>query len=179
LDGLEKDHDKDDIAEPVYQMAKEIFDLQETAGLLRKTLIAFVQISFGKTINKQVRETVSWVCSEAMIHYYLVSFRDALWPEGAAAAPWPERSDHQREETMILTKRELLNNIPDALGSLLGNDVTRKGVNKLFDVLQHKQLNKQLFYELMEAFLFQLVPELLKDKDPSSPGVGGGGDVFK
>lgn len=44
----------DSIAEPLYHMLAEMFELQggNPVNWLRRTLIMFVQISFGKTINR-------------------------------------------------------------------------------------------------------------------------------
>lgn len=141
-----KENQKDDIAEPAYNLANEIFDLQDNAGWLRKSLIAFVQISFGQTINKQIRETVSWLLSESMIYYYLCQFRDAMWPNGRLAEPFIERCQQEKDASYQLAKEKLVNNIPDFLTNLLGHQNARKGMSKVFDVLQHKELNKQLFY---------------------------------
>ena len=46
----------DSIAEPLYSLLAEMFELQggNPVNWLRRTLIMFVQISFGKTINRWV-----------------------------------------------------------------------------------------------------------------------------
>lgn len=142
-----KENQKDDIAEPAYALLDEIFDLHDNAGWLRKSLIAIVQISFGQTINKQIRETVSWLSSESMTYYYLCQFRDALWPNGER----PVESDQQRsqlekDDTYLVAKQKLAQNIPDFLTNLLGIQNARKGMSKTFDILQNEQLNKQLLY---------------------------------
>jgi sorting nexin-25 len=42
----------DGIAEPLYSLLGEVFDLRGVFKWLRKTLITFVQISYGRTINR-------------------------------------------------------------------------------------------------------------------------------
>jgi sorting nexin-25 len=44
--------DMDGIAEPLYSLLGEVFDLQGVFKWLRKTLITFVQITYGRTINR-------------------------------------------------------------------------------------------------------------------------------
>jgi sorting nexin-25 len=42
----------DGIAEPLYSLLGEVFDLRGVFKWLRKTLITFVQITYGRTINR-------------------------------------------------------------------------------------------------------------------------------
>ena len=42
--------------------------------------MTFVQITFGSTINRQVRNIISWVKSEIMVIYYIQTFRAAFYP---------------------------------------------------------------------------------------------------
>ena len=44
--------DMDGIAEPLYSLLGEVFDLHGVFKWLRKTLITFVQITYGRTINR-------------------------------------------------------------------------------------------------------------------------------
>lgn len=151
LDDLEnKENIKDDIAEPLYNLISEIFELRGVSKWLRRSLVTFVQVSYGQTINKQLRLTLEWICSESMLHYYLSSFRDSIWPNGTLSDPWPHPTDQQKKRTQTLTKQHLLNSIPDVINHLLGQQNTKKGIVKVFDGLQNKELNKQLFYVRIE-----------------------------
>ena len=42
--------------------------------------MTFVQITFGSTINRQVRNIISWVKSEIMVIYYIQTFRASFNP---------------------------------------------------------------------------------------------------
>ena len=179
LNGLEdEDNIKDDIAEPLYDLISEIFELRTVSKWLRRSLMTFVQMTFGQTINKQLRSTVEWLSSESMIHYFISSFRESIWPNGTLSEPWPQSSDEERKRVQILAKQHLLNSIPEVFNNLLGQQNVRKGIVKVFDGLQNQLLNKQLFYvrnhlknikqnlifflfqELVETFMFEFVPEL-------------------
>ena len=46
------EHAKDWIAEPLYMLIGEVFELQGVFKWLRKSLMAFVQVTFGRSINK-------------------------------------------------------------------------------------------------------------------------------
>ena len=41
--------------------------------------MTFVQITFGSTINRQLRNIVSWVTSDLMVHQYVQHFRTTFW----------------------------------------------------------------------------------------------------
>ena len=154
-----KDQMKDDIAEPLYSLLREVFDLEENVGWLRKSLIAFVQVSYGKTINRQIRETLSWLTSEAMIGFYLSNLRDSFWPK----EPVPDhgvRSTLDKDRTYTLAKHKLLQNIPDFLVNLMGDTSAKQGILKLFELAQNRNLNKQLLYGFVELFMFSFIPEL-------------------
>ena len=43
---------KDSIAEPLYALLGEIFDMGGVFKWLRKSIISFVQITYGRTINR-------------------------------------------------------------------------------------------------------------------------------
>lgn len=43
---------KDSIAEPLYSLMGEIFDMGGVFKWLRRSLISFVQITYGRTINR-------------------------------------------------------------------------------------------------------------------------------
>lgn len=43
---------KDSIAEPLYALMDEVFDMGGVFKWLRRKLISFVQITYGRTINR-------------------------------------------------------------------------------------------------------------------------------
>ncbi|KFM82241.1 Sorting nexin-25, partial [Stegodyphus mimosarum] len=155
-DSDSKEDKKDSIAEPLYVLIGEIFELKGVFNWLRRTLIIFVQITYGQTINRQLRETVSWILSEPMLLFYLQLFRDTMWPP----SPVKENENENKVENRILAKQMFLNNTPELLNNLIGQQNAKKGMSKIFDALQNKTFNKQLFYKILEAFLYEYAPEL-------------------
>ncbi|KAM9295314.1 sorting nexin-25 isoform 2-T2 [Morus bassanus] len=158
--GDEVDGKRDSLAEPCFMLIGEIFELRGMFKWVRKTLIALVQVTFGRTINKQIRDTIHWMFSEPMLVYYIGVFRDAFWPNGKLAPPPRARSDEQKQETKQRAQQKLLENIPDTLQSLVGQQNARHGVVKVFNALQERKANKHLLYVLLELLLTELCPEL-------------------
>lgn len=140
------DDSKDAIAEPLYSLLSEIFDMRGVFKYLRKTLIAFVQVSYGRTINRQIYDTIAWYSSEQMLYYYINLFMKSWWPGGELAKPGPYRSTKERQLTAEEAKEQFISNVPEILVTLVGANTARNGARKVFDTLQRKEMNKQLFY---------------------------------
>nr|KAF6461026.1 sorting nexin 25 [Molossus molossus] len=168
--GDDVDGRKDSLAEPCFMLIGEIFELRGMFKWVRRTLIALVQVTFGRTINKQIRDTVNWIFSEQMLVYYINIFRDAFWPNGKLAPPTKIRSEEQSQETKQKAQQKLLENIPDMLQSLVGQQNARHGIIKIFNALQETRANKHLLYVLMELLLVELCPELRAHMDPLRAG---------
>lgn len=161
LDDIDSKEDKkDSIAEPIYDLIGELFELKGLFNWIRKTLIIFVQITYGQTINRQIREIVSYFLSEPMLLFYLQSFRDLIWPNGVLGLPSSHRTKAQKLETRIQAKEMIINSIPEIINNLLGHQNTSKGATKIFEAFQNQTLNKQLYYTILEAFLCDFAPEL-------------------
>ncbi|XP_061581884.1 sorting nexin-25 [Cololabis saira] len=158
--GDEADGRRNALAEPCFMLIGEIFELRGMFKWVRKTLIALVQVTFGRTINKQIRDTVNWIFCEQMLVCYISVFRETFWPNGKLAPHVKVRSDSERSETKEKAQQKLLDNIPDALANLVGQQNARYGIIKIFNALQEASANKHLLYVLMEMLLKELCPEL-------------------
>uniref|UniRef100_A0AAY4BIF6 Sorting nexin 25 n=1 Tax=Denticeps clupeoides TaxID=299321 RepID=A0AAY4BIF6_9TELE len=163
--GEELDGRKDVLAEPFFMLIGEIFELRGMFKWVRKTLISLVQVTFGWTINKQIRETVNWIFGEQMLVCYISVFRDTLWPDGIKASLSNNQSKAQRHYTREQAQKKLLDSIPDALQNLVGQQNARFGVIRIFNALQEASANKHLLYVFMEILLRELCPELSIDMD--------------
>lgn len=137
---------KDSIAEPLYALMGEIFDMGGVFKWLRKSIISFVQITYGRTINRQIRESVAYLFEESMLHNYFSAILKSFWPGGVLASAYPPRSEDMKEMTTNAAKALLTDHIPEVLCNLVGAQAAKRGVLKVFDALQNPMYNKQLFY---------------------------------
>lgn len=137
---------KDTIAEPLYSLLSEIFDMRGVFKYLRKTLIAFVQVTYGRTINRQIYDTISWYSSEQMLYYFINLFIKNWWPGGELAKPGAVRTSEERKNTAAEARELFISNVPEVLVTLVGANAAKNGAKKIFDALQNKEMNKQLFY---------------------------------
>lgn len=95
---------------------------------------------------RQIRETVTWVFSEPMLHYYIQLFTKSWWPNGHLVSVTTARTDEEKLKTRGEARRQFLNNVPVVLTNLVGAQSGQRGAIKIFDSLQNVNLNKQLFY---------------------------------
>lgn len=152
----------DSTAEFMYLLVSEIFELDHFSRVLRKQLVELVQLTYGKSIDREVQDTLNWVFSEPMLIFYLETFKNALWPNGQPAPQAPARSKEEKAATKEEARAKFLKNSPQTLQTLLGHRNCQIGMLKIFEVLQDSQGNKQLFYALFEVLLYSIVPELEK-----------------
>lgn len=110
---------KDSIAEPFYYLLEELFDIKGMKKLFRKSFILFVQLTYGATINRIIRERVySFVLSDEYVSFYLKQLKDSFWSydektnDYTLLPPNPIRSDEEKQKTKKHAKLKLLANIP-------------------------------------------------------------------
>ena len=144
----------------------EIFDMGGVFKWIRKSLISFVQITYGHTINRQIRETVNYLFDETMLHYYATNLLKSFWPGGVLNTKYPERNDDEKEMTMNAAKSLMMDNIPELLCNLVGSQTARHGGIKIFENIQNPIYNKQLFYDLLEIMMLEIFPEIKNLKPP-------------
>nr|XP_026696627.1 sorting nexin-25 isoform X2 [Ciona intestinalis] len=161
LDSLDDDEDRDSVAAPLYELISEIFELQGLFRFFRRSLIVFVRLAFGGSINRQVRETSEWLCSEPMLVLYLQTFLDSMWPGGKLAPALQERTEDEKLQTKLEVRVKLLQSIPEMLNGLVGQENAKRGVLKVFHALQDQRLNKHLFYTLLAEIIEEVFPEIL------------------
>lgn len=154
------DEAKEDISDSLYDLVCEIFSLKKAQHLIRRAIITLFQVLFGNTINRQLKDSVNQLTGESFIKKQLMKFRDSFWPDGVLAEPNDPISEDDAKLTYLLAKQYLINNIPDVFLNLIGQQNARKGFLKVFEALQNKKANKQLFYDILEAFILELSPEL-------------------
>ena len=151
----------DGVAEHFYSLIGEVFDLRGVFKILRKSLMTFVQITYGSTINKQIKDSVAWLTSDLMTARWLKSLRTSLWSETEEITEDPFTS---LPDEVIKDKAQhaLLRHIPDWLATMVGQQSSKVGILKVFDALQEKMLNKLLLYDLLEIVMSNLFPELVR-----------------
>ncbi|XP_065667120.1 sorting nexin-13 isoform X3 [Hydra vulgaris] len=141
----------------------EVFDLKERNQWLRRRIVSIlreiIKATFGDRINRKIVDWLDFATNSPQIAEYLKQFRDAYWPGGVLAEATPERDIDTRRKMRMVTKAKMLGSIPDELRRFLGSEAVREGTSRVFEMFQHSNLNKRLFYVCFEA----LVEEIFVD----------------
>lgn len=145
---------KDSIAEPLYALMGEIFDMGGVFKWLRRSIISFVQITYGRTINRQIRDTVHAAFDEPQLHAYVSAALQSFWPGGELAAAAPTRSEDMQQMTATAAQSLLLDNMPEWICNLVGAQTARHGALKVWRAVQNAAWNKQLFYVSEDVAIF-------------------------
>lgn len=110
---------KDSIAEPFYHLLEELFELRGMKKWFRKSLILFVQLTYGATINRKIRECIYYIFSEEMLTFYLKQLKDSMWTFNGDTNQFEliqyeitTRSEFDKIQTKNRAKLKLLANIP-------------------------------------------------------------------
>lgn len=136
---------RDSIAEPFYFLIEELFELKGMKSLFRKSLIMFVQLTYGQTINRKIREFIFWILNDDMVAFYLGCIRDSFWKFNEASGEIElikyeqiQRTEEDKIQTKKLAKLKLISNIPGrSIHSFfcLLNNLTKNRENYFFKIL--------------------------------------------
>ena len=155
-----RESEEEGVADRVILLMREVFELDEWTKMWRKQLMELAQLTFGRSLDRELQEFMSWAVSEPMLIFYLETFREAMWPRSQPAPPTPTRSDEEKASTKEEARRRLVRSAPQSLVAILGQRNCQIGLLKIFDALQDPRANRQLFYSLFDLALTALVPEL-------------------
>ncbi|KAJ3025428.1 UNVERIFIED_CONTAM: sorting nexin 13 [Siphonaria sp. JEL0065] len=167
------------LLECAFGVIEEVFNLSDPNQWMRQRGLQVVKSvlrnSYGVTISTMIRNQVDEIRSVEAVSGYLDSISNSLWPNGVWAYSTPEylaqleldklnpRTDTQRAETRIEAKKLLNNNSAllgyDGIQTVLGKQNTNAGVSRLFNMLQHRELNKGLICAVLEAVVRSVLAE--------------------
>jgi len=75
------------------------------------TLVQFIRVTYGSTINRQVRRSIVSLFQEEYLVKYLTILQYAIWPK-VPRVPKPMPTEEEKHERQQQAKRQLLTNVP-------------------------------------------------------------------
>ncbi|CAO3703540.1 unnamed protein product [Rhizopus stolonifer] len=143
------------LTEPLCDLFIEMFELKDkTNWLRRQAIVILIQQILEGTIERKLKEIVSYLSSSPMIVFYVNKITRSLWPEGQLVFKEPRKLE-EKQQTKEEANRNLSRWLPDLLGNMVGRQNARKGARRLFTVLQNKRLNQDLVYGIVDEFISQ------------------------
>ncbi|KAJ3357235.1 sorting nexin 13 [Entophlyctis luteolus] len=167
------------LLECAFGVIEEVFNLSDPTQWIRqrglKVVKSVLRNSYGVTISEMIEAQAEEIRSAEAVSGYLDALSDSMWPNGVYVNSTPEyiaakeqeslnpRTDEQRADTRIEAKNLLINNFGllglDGIQTVLGRQNTGAGISRLFNMLQHRDLNRGLICAVLEA----LVKSILAD----------------
>ena len=87
--------------------------------LFRKSLILFVQLTYGANINRKIRETIYWILNDEIVSYFIKQVKDSIWKENISTGEIElikyeshTRTDEEKIQTKLAAKQKVIENIP-------------------------------------------------------------------
>ncbi|KNE60126.1 hypothetical protein AMAG_05549 [Allomyces macrogynus ATCC 38327] len=143
----------------------EVFDLKDN-WLRRQAVLIILQQILGETIDRKLVESLDSLSSPNMIHWYITTLSDALWPDGKWNTSRVEPTDAERAQTKQRARQKVTTLVPEILGSFVGRQNARKGGARLLSLLQNQLMNRHLLYSMLDV----IVDEVFLH--PRAPPVG-------
>nr|CAH8853946.1 unnamed protein product [Trichobilharzia regenti] len=147
----------------LFLLVDEIFDLHREGQFTRQGNFAILrkifQTFFGIRVNKMIIAKACEWTSAPKITQLVTYLRDYFWPPTKHSTPTVVLSERDKEmklRTRVLCRTVLLGSVSEELAQFLGNETTRRGVSRVFNMLQEERFNRRFVHTLLEAFLCQL-----------------------
>lgn len=154
------------LIETFFAFVMETFDLREPNQWLRRKLLGvfkkLLKQAYGDTMNKVLTRNINEALTEDNVVYLIKQVRNLLYPEGVFIGrrpPLPIPSEDQKFALMIEARTLFLRKAPDFIQNMAGRYNAVCGMTRIFNSLQHKELNKTLIYSCLDITLKLLFSE--------------------
>lgn len=85
---------------------------------------------------------------------------DILWPDGVWLTPAPLLTEEEEAVLREKSRKHLHDGFPEQIRSILGQELTKDGLDVFHEMLQNRIVIKSLFYMLFDLVWIEVFPEL-------------------
>ena len=156
---------------PLSQVRKQIFELLryqfgfENASFARNRMLAALRTaSFAVTSGSEFRKKlyqlhVEHVNSES-IAGWINTLCDIIWPGGVFFESKPSPSAEELKRQADKSRELLHKSFPDQIRAILGQELTRDGMDVFHEMLQNRMVAKSMAYMLFDLLWVEIFPEI-------------------
>lgn len=156
---------------PLPQVRKQLFELLrfqfgfENASFARNRMLAALKTaSFAVTSGAEFRKKlyqlhVKHINSESVAGLIEV-LSGILWPNGVFFESKPPTSEDELQRQACKSRELLHGTFPDQVRAILGQELTRDGLDILWEMLQNRMVVKSMAYMLFDLLWVEVFPEL-------------------
>jgi len=156
---------------PLSQVRTRIFELLryqfgfENASFLRSRMLAALKtVSFAVTTNSEFQRTLYKVHTEQISAVAIAGWIDfalnMLWPDGVFFESAPPTSAEQLEADSKKARKVLHESFPEQVRAVLGQDLTRDGLDIFHEMLQNRIVMKSMSYMFFDLLWLEVFPEI-------------------
>jgi Sorting nexin C terminal len=148
----------------IFELLRYQFGFENASFARNRLLAALKTASFAVTTPAEFRKLLYKIHTEHLnseavsgwIHFLI----DTLWPNGVffEAQPVPSREEYQAQAAHA--KELLHSSFPDQVRAILGQDLTRDGMDILYEMLQNRLVVKSMAYMLFDLLWLEVFPEI-------------------
>lgn len=154
------------IIECLFGTIEEIFALSDPNQWIRQKGLHMVKTilrrTYATTISKLIQTKLSEATSESKMASYVGMLDESLWPEGIwystkaqqENTPIVQRTDEEMADTKMEAKHLFIDSGiggVEAVSRVVGKYNTVAGMTRLFNMLQHRELNRHLMCMILDS----------------------------
>jgi Sorting nexin C terminal/PX domain len=148
----------------VFELIRYLFGFENASFVRNRMLAALKTASFAVTSNAEFQKTLYNAHTEHLsassLSAWIKFAIDMLWPEGEFFTSSPPTPPDELEEQSRSAKEALHAEFPEQLRTILGQDLTKDGIDILHEMLQNKLVMKSVGYMLFDLLWLEVFPEI-------------------
>ncbi|KAI9094978.1 PXA domain-containing protein [Phlyctochytrium arcticum] len=153
----------------VFGVIEEAFQLSDPDQWLRQKGLHMIKTilrrTYGTTISASIQKRLTAVRSPKSVASYIESLDKSLWPDdkwysttSPDQLPQPPRTEEQIADTKLEAKHLFLHSgLVDTLSRVVGKYNTVAGQTRIFNMLQHTELNRRLVTLVLDRMVRSLL----------------------
>ena len=119
-------------------------------------LLVFMKGRSSRWINSALEQATA----SDQAGFVVRALKNLLWPDGVWGEPAEPYSAAQAAKDRVLSRKRLLESIPEQLTTLLTSGVVSGGAQKLHGMLQCPRITSNLVYTIVDMLLLRLFPDI-------------------
>jgi hypothetical protein len=147
-----------------FELIRYLFGFDNASFVRNRMLAALKTVTFAVTSNAEFQKSlynahVEHLSADSLSSWIKFAI-DLLWPNGEFFTSSPPTPVDELEEQSRKAKKALHASFPEQLRTILGQELTKDGIDILHEMLQNKVVMKSVGYMLFDLLWLEVFPEV-------------------
>jgi hypothetical protein len=147
-----------------FELLRYIFGFENASFIRNRMLQALKTASFAVTSASEFKKTLYKLHTERInseaVSGWISMLCDLLWPEGVFFESKPPTSLAELRRQADEAKQCLHSNFPEQVRAILGQELTKDGMDIFHEMLQNRMVVKSMAYMLFDLLWIEIFPEI-------------------